>query len=369
MLADEARQLEPNVCNHWTALGVARYREGKWGEARSALETSLASNGTSPGALRWDEAINWFFLAMSYWQDSQVGQASECYRRAIQAMDNGLAGQTDEELVRRICAEAEELLEIAGAKVATNSVDARGSAETYGLAVRLQPKIAHAHQSLGNAYAMAGQWERAIPEFRRAGDLDRGSDPEAHYRLAALCLYVGDVDGYRTACREVLERFSTSPNRNFIDRTAKICLIARDPDENRERALKLADQNVLGTKKHPDYRWFVLAKALSDYRASRFADSLNQLEEIVPQEGGGHVDALAFALLAMVQQRLNHVDKARGALASARDILANAMPNPKQGRPFGDDWNDWLHCQILVREAEGMSGTAPTGSNEKSVPD
>ena len=29
------------------------------------------------------------------------------------------------------------------------------------------------------------------------------------------------------------------------------------------------------------------------------------------------------------------------------------MPDPAKGRPFGPiDWHDWLHTQILVREAE-----------------
>jgi tetratricopeptide (TPR) repeat protein len=281
-----------------------------------------------------------------------------------------LAVGTDNELVRRIHAEAEELLKIAGASGATDSAGARGAAEkASGQAVQLEAKIAHAHQSLGNAYAMAGQWERAIPEFRRAVDLDHGSDPEAHYKFAALCLYLGEIEEYRTTCRAMLERFSTSPNRNFIDRTAKICLLARDLDENRERAVTLADQNVLGTEKHPDYRWFLLAKGLAEYRASRFPESLKQLEAIVPYEGGGHLDALTFALLAMVHQRLDHNEKARSAFASARDILVDAVPNPGKGRPFGDDWNDWLHCQILVREVEAMIGTAPFGTNQKSVPD
>jgi tetratricopeptide (TPR) repeat protein len=360
-IANKALQIDPNASNHWTALGLALYRQSKWEQARTAFEKSLTLTGTSYGALRWDEAINWFGLAMSHCQESQVGQATECYRRAIQEIDNGLGGQTDDELVRRIRTEAEKLLEIAGANEATQ--------EARGLTVQIQSKIAHAHQSLGNAYAMAGQWERAVPEFRHAVDLDRGSDPEAHYKLAALCLYLGDIEEYRTTCRAMLERFSTSPNRNFIDRTAKICLLARDPDENRERALKLADQNVLGTEKHFDYRWFVLAKALADYRANRFAEALKQLEQIAPQEVGGHLDALTFALIAIVHQRLDHYNKARGALASAQDILANAMPNPKKGRFFGDDWNDWMHCQILVRDAERMIETAPSGSNEKSVPD
>jgi tetratricopeptide (TPR) repeat protein len=178
-------------------------------------------------------------------------------------------------------------------------------------AVRLGPNNSHAHYLVGSAYAFLGQWDKAIPAFRRAVALNPGGDPEARYRLAALCLHVGDVDGYRTTCREMLEQFGTSPNRNFIDRTAKICLLARDPDENRDRALLLADQNVLGTEKHPDYRWFMVAKALADYRANRFAEALEWLEQVVPNKGGGNSDALCFALFAMVHHRLDHHDHAR----------------------------------------------------------
>ena len=32
-LAEKAVELEPQVSNHWTALGIARYRESQWQEA------------------------------------------------------------------------------------------------------------------------------------------------------------------------------------------------------------------------------------------------------------------------------------------------------------------------------------------------
>jgi hypothetical protein len=151
----------------------------------------------------------------------------------------------------------------------------------------------------------------------------------------------------------MLERFGMSDDRNFIDRTAKVCLLAA-ADENRDRAIALADQNILGTEKHPDYRWFVLAKGLADYRAGRNADAVEQLEQFAPDAGGGHSDATGFAVLAMAKHGLQQLDQARNALASARAILSNTMPNPANGQPFGNDWNDWLHSQILFREAAEM---------------
>jgi tetratricopeptide (TPR) repeat protein len=223
----------------------------------------------------------------------------------------------------------------------------------YRLAIHVQPDDARLQRLLGDLLAFTGQWDKAIPAFRRAVELEPDGQPEARYRLAALCLYTGDLDGYHATCREMLERFGMSDDRNFIDRTAKVCLLAA-ADENRDRAIALADQNILGTEKHPDYRWFVLAKGLADYRAGRNADAVEQLEQFAPDAGGGHSDATGFAVLAMAKHGLQQLDQARNALASARAILSNTMPNPANGQPFGNDWNDWLHSQILFREAAEM---------------
>ncbi|MEX0611425.1 MAG: tetratricopeptide repeat protein, partial [Pirellulales bacterium] len=112
-LAEKAVQIEPYVSNHWTALGVAHYRESQWQEARTALDKSLelGTDGTG-GPLRWAEAIDWFFLAMSYWHMRQQDQARECYDRAVEWMEKL---PTDDEQLRRFRAEAEELLKIGNA--------------------------------------------------------------------------------------------------------------------------------------------------------------------------------------------------------------------------------------------------------------
>jgi hypothetical protein len=47
--------------------------------------------------------------------------------------------------------------------------------------------------------------------------------------------------------------------------------------------------------------------------------------------------------------------EARAALNHARAILSQKMPAPKAGRPYtGGSVSDWLHAQILVKEAEGL---------------
>ncbi|MEX2310415.1 MAG: serine/threonine-protein kinase [Pirellulales bacterium] len=114
-LAAKAVELEPNFSNHWTALGIARYRESQWQEARTAFDKSLQlGTDFSHGVFSWEEAIDWFFLAMVHWQLGNHDEARKCYDEAVQWMDqNKLQNdvQNDEQL-RRIRAEAEELLKI-----------------------------------------------------------------------------------------------------------------------------------------------------------------------------------------------------------------------------------------------------------------
>jgi tetratricopeptide (TPR) repeat protein len=115
-LANKAIEMEPRFGNHWTALGIALYREAKWQEAATAfdkalqLEMSISDGGT----FRWPEAIDRFFLAMTYWQLGQQEQARQSFDLAVQSMNQRQTGQTDIDQLRRVRAEAEERTRCSG---------------------------------------------------------------------------------------------------------------------------------------------------------------------------------------------------------------------------------------------------------------
>jgi WD40 repeat protein len=211
---------------------------------------------------------------------------------------------------------------------------------------------AAAHYQVGVSCALMGRWKEAAAAFDRGLKLDP-SNHERWYHAAALYLAAGDVQGYRNICRRMLERFADQPV--LAERTAKACLLlpgALSPPDQ-DRVQKLAQKAVTGTEKHGYYRYFVLAKGLADYRAGRHADAVNWLGRFSPKADGVHWDATALAVLAMAHHRLGKVEEARLALARAEAILKQKMPDPAVGRPYGaGDWHDWLHAQILCREAE-----------------
>jgi serine/threonine protein kinase/WD40 repeat protein/tetratricopeptide (TPR) repeat protein len=222
------------------------------------------------------------------------------------------------------------------------------------------------------AYVREGRWDQVAADFARLAELD----PNNHlcwYQFAALRLYLGDRQDYRRICQQMLARFGNTDNRNIAERTAKTCALAPDSGIDPGLIVKLADRAVSGAEKHPDYRWFAVAKALAEYRSGHAAAAVKWLKRCSPQIDGTHRDATAFAILAMANYRLASgggantgrlAKEARAALRHAEAILAQKMPDPKAGRPFGANFPfsvgqfpDWLRAQILCREAEALLGT------------
>jgi len=110
-LAKKAVELAPSPIHHNT-LGVAYYRAGNWREAIRSLETAVEHS-------RGGNALDWFLLAMSYWQwgrqpdvspgDQAKHQAAarNWHQQALEWMDKN---QPQDEELLRFRAEAEKLL-------------------------------------------------------------------------------------------------------------------------------------------------------------------------------------------------------------------------------------------------------------------
>jgi tetratricopeptide (TPR) repeat protein len=226
-------------------------------------------------------------------------------------------------------------------------------------------KAAYREWNLASASARLGRWDPALAAIDKAAELE----PANHwyvYHAATLHLRAGDVAGYRRACRAMLERFQDTQSPEIAERTAKTCLLLSDAVPDIDRVQKLADRAVTGTEKHGSYRWFVFVKGLAEYRAGRRAEAVKWLNRFEPHADGAHIDVSAFAVLAMAQHRLGQKEKAYAALHSAQVIFAEKMPDPVAGRPFGDGWHDWLHCQLLLREAEALLSQKTDAGNHKS---
>jgi tetratricopeptide (TPR) repeat protein len=229
----------------------------------------------------------------------------------------------------------------------------------YKKASELDQKLAPAHASLGSCYAQLGRWDEAAAEFDRGLELD----PSDYYRwclAAALRAALGDLAGYRRTCQKMLERFGDTDQPQPAERMAKACLLLPDAlgAADSDRVQKLALRALTGTENDRLYYWFVLAKGLADYRAGRHAEAVQWLKRFPPNADGNHWDATKFAVLAMAQHGLGRAEEAWASLANAEWIIAK-MPDPTKGQPFeAVNWHDWVHAQVLCREAEAECGKA-----------
>jgi tetratricopeptide (TPR) repeat protein len=224
----------------------------------------------------------------------------------------------------------------------------------YQKAIELDPKGHGAPYQLALIYARLGRWDQAAAPMDKAAEL-APDDVWRLYLAAALQLQVGDLAGYRRNCRAMLARSGDTKDPGVADRTAKSCLLMPDAVTDLDRVQKLADQAVTGTENNADYRWFLFCKALAEYRAGRHAEAVQWLERVTSEANEYSArDASAFAVRALAQHHRSQGEEALRALDRAERIIAEKMHDPAAGRPFGDDWQDWLHCQALLREAEAL---------------
>jgi hypothetical protein len=117
---------------------------------------------------------------------------------------------------------------------------------------------------------------------------------------------------------------------------------------------RLARRAVTGTENHGYYRYFALAKALTEGRAGRHAEVITWLERFAPRTDGELWDATGFAALAMAQHHLGRGEEAKASLAKAKAIVGRKMPDPAKGRLFGPDWLAAVHAQVVTLESEEL---------------
>jgi WD40 repeat protein/Tfp pilus assembly protein PilF len=207
--------------------------------------------------------------------------------------------------------------------------------------------------------AGAGDWERAEAAADRVVELN----PEDHwswFSLAPLRLEVGDIDGYRLVCREMLARFAGSDDPYIAERTAKTCFLADRAVDELGVARSLSERAVERGENDPAVKWFRLAYGLGRFRGGDFQGALEELRKCLsPETESLYLDGAAHNVLAMAHHRLQQAEKAKESLAKAR-ALKDRMPDVDEPG-FVQNWADWLRFQILFREASALVDASQGG--------
>jgi eukaryotic-like serine/threonine-protein kinase len=170
-----------------------------------------------------------------------------------------------------------------------------------------------------DGFGRRARWAEAADDHARALELD----PTNHFTYhndSVLLLELGDVDGYRRVCREMLARFGTTGSPNVAERTAKTCLLAPGAVDDYPSVVRLAELAVMGTETSGDYKWFVLARGIADYRTGKVAESIEWLRKsLSPDAPLPYRDGLAHLFLAMAHHRLGLAEQSARSMTGARD--------------------------------------------------
>ncbi len=100
-LCQKLLECDPQCPDYWLLLGIAHYRGGRYEQAVDALSQAIRYR-------HGGESIDFYFLAMSHWQQEAKDQARKWYLRALENKENREGPNSPEVLFSR--AEAETLL-------------------------------------------------------------------------------------------------------------------------------------------------------------------------------------------------------------------------------------------------------------------
>jgi tetratricopeptide (TPR) repeat protein len=207
------------------------------------------------------------------------------------------------------------------------------------------------HRQMGELHVRWKQWKEAAAAFAVA----RKHQPDpflSWYHSATLELYTGQTKQYQETCQEMLARYDTSPDSRTLQRLVHVCLMALPAGEDLQRAQAIANQGA-----NIDDKWWLLARALSDYRQDRYEDALRKLRQSNPNLAGnsadaeGTLDSMLFAVSSMVEEKMGQHSKAQTALQQAWDALEAWRHDPEMGERIDRWWDCRLQAELLCREA------------------
>ena len=212
-------------------------------------------------------------------------------------------------------------------------------------------RLAIAHGRLGYFYVEQEETDKAEDEFARAIELD-GDTRHAWYLPALVRAAVADEKGYRAACRTVLDCFEKSDEREILNQVAWTCAIGPDVIDDYRRVVRLTDRTMADVDEPMHHLQNTRGAVL--YRAGRFDDAAEQLEEAVADhwKGGTPWD---WFFLAMAHHELGNADDAHDWLDKAVEWIDedDSESGEEESRPeLG--WDQQLELEILRQEAEAL---------------
>jgi serine/threonine protein kinase len=232
-------------------------------------------------------------------------------------------------------------------------LDLAAHEETYARLLELRPEDDHLRAIRGRHLATRGDWERAGEEYRRA----IGSSPiesEEPVEYAAILLLEGDTARYRALVQDLIGTVDASTDHVALQVIARICGLSPSPGVGPDQVVGWAERAFEADSR----AWYVHALGLALYRAGRYDEAIALLE----RWNGSGWQPIGYlqndSVLAMAHERKGHTARARDLFSRVDAWCRQARADPDLN-DLRTKTVDWLHLQVLHREARAVIGDVP----------
>jgi tetratricopeptide (TPR) repeat protein len=269
----------------------------------------------------------------------------------------------------------------------------RREAETaFDQAIDVAPQRVQALLERGNLWVSLNETAKAMDDYSRAVEESQGPDraatvrnraeffircgllPEAAADLAwaydvqepenswdvamhaLLRAYVADGEGYRDACRRMLERFGDWPHPDIRCMVGSVLAFAADSSVEPSRAVALGEAAVAENRK----AWRVANLAIAYYRVGKFERAKAALEESLAIDPNFDPHWIQ-AGLAMAHHRLGNTEQAAAALGKAQGLRDARIENvlAVDVGHWPKPWWEFVQGELIYHEAYALIHGSP----------
>jgi tetratricopeptide (TPR) repeat protein len=226
-----------------------------------------------------------------------------------------------------------------------SQADWAGAAAHLRAVLELRPGDLLLEERMAGSLASAGRFAEAAAAFASVVKLSP-TDSQAHLYLALTRWAAGDLNGYREACAQMVERFGGKEDVATRTYLTWACAVGPQAGVDLGAVIQAAEALVAAFPRDHNHA-NTLAVLL--YRAGRLDDALKQFEVCFRIEADGNIWDWLF--LAMLHQRLGRPEEAGRWLDKARAWSEVQLVDG----PVGDPRLDWPHtamARMFLREAE-----------------
>ena len=183
-------------------------------------------------------------------------------------------------------------------------------------------------------------------------------------------LATGEIDAYRAACREILDRFGKTEEPRDAYQVAWTCVLLPDAAPDPTRAVTLANKAVEGDS---DSLSHSIALGAAFYRAERFEDAARRLTELDglmqdPDSSSQASPAYCWFFLAMTHHRLGHHKAAREYFDKAVQWTDNVVQKQSLSAGTSVSWRRRLRFKVLREEAQALLNVSESSEQPETIP-